>query len=130
MQPASSSSPRGEIIEEESDNEAFNPSVSMSDGLSTDHSEETQSHSISMDISSHMEVVSFHFKDLFMQLEAYLGTKTSSKFEKNFVEKQMMDLKEHATQIEFLIDDLTARASRLESYLACRLINSEDNLKF
>ncbi|KAG5679827.1 hypothetical protein PVAND_009365 [Polypedilum vanderplanki] len=105
------------LINEECDNEAFVPSI-----LINDHSVsyETHSNSRSSDISSHLEVVNFHFKDLFTQLEAYLNIKSPSNNDKKFVEMQLRDLQEQASQIEFMISDLTLRANRLEKFLIKR----------
>lgn len=74
--------------------------------------------SSSLEISTHLDIVSGHFKNLFKQLENYLEGDDKSSHEKQFVGKQLADFQEQALQIDFMINELIERGQRLENFLS------------
>lgn len=112
-------------IEEETNNshddEGYTPA-----SISLDESHE-QNISTSLDISIHLDIVSGHFKNLFSQLQSYLDTKAQSKVEKVFIENHIKDFKEHARQVDFMINELIERGERLERFVQNRHLDSESH---
>lgn len=111
-------------IEEENNNshddEGYTPA-------STSYESNDQNISTSLDISTHLDIVSGHFKNLFSQLETYLDTKAQSKVEKVFIENHIKDFKEHARQVDFMINELIERGERLERFVQNRNFDSESH---
>lgn len=105
-----------DIIEEEHDEGYTAASISL---------DESNEHNIStaMDISVHLDIVSGHFKSLFLQLESHLEHKAKTQAEKTFIEKHITDFKEHARQIDFMITELIERGERLEKFI----LNNDTN---
>ncbi|XP_070498809.1 uncharacterized protein [Chironomus tepperi] len=112
-------------IEEENnqshDDDAYTPA-----STSLDESNELNI-STSLDISTHLDIVSGHFKNLFSQLENFLDTKAQSKVEKVFIENHIKDFKEHARQVDFMINELIERGERLERFIQSRHFGTESH---
>ena len=96
---------------------------------STSLNDESNEHNVStsLEISTHLDIVSGHFKNLFSQLENYLETKAQTNVEKVFIENHTKDFKEHAHQIDFMINELIERGERLEKFIQNRNFDSESH---
>lgn len=114
------------IEEEDETNHSHDDDIYTPASTSLDESNE-QNISTSHDISIHLDIVSGHFKNLFSQLESYLDTKAQSKVEKVFIENHIKDFKEHARQIDFMINELVERGERLERFVQNRVFDSESH---
>jgi hypothetical protein len=111
---------------EEENNNSHDDDVYTPTSTSLDESNE-QNLSTSLDISTHLDIVGGHFKNLFSQLESYLDTKAKSKVEKAFIENHIKDFKEHASQVDFMINELIERGERLEKFIQNRQFDSESH---
>lgn len=100
--------------EEDNDDNVFNNSV--------EEEENADDASLRAMTSSRnkMESALRQFSHIFKKLEDHMKNKTKTEIERTFIRKQVQHLVEGSKQVDFMMSELTERASRMEKFLENR----------